>query len=119
MKHTVTRLTMFFLVVAFSWSGSAELRVGASSTSINPANGTLLGGYSQNRASTGVHDDLFAKDDKAFVADPTEELKLIEAMKRGSSMKVDATSDSGSSTSDTYSLMGISAALRGLSDTCP
>jgi invasion protein IalB len=63
--------------------------------------------------------DLFAKDDKAFVADPTEELKLIEAMKRGSSMKVDATSDSGSSTSDTYSLMGISAALRGLSDTCP
>lgn len=63
--------------------------------------------------------DLFAKDDKAFVADPTEELKLIEAMKRGSSMKVEATSDSGSSTSDTYSLMGISAALRGLSDTCP
>ncbi|MEQ8824099.1 MAG: invasion associated locus B family protein [Filomicrobium sp.] len=63
--------------------------------------------------------DLFAKDDKAFVADATEELKLIEAMKRGSSMKVEATSDSGSSTADTYSLMGISAALKGLSATCP
>lgn len=63
--------------------------------------------------------DLFAKDDKAFVADPTEELKLIEAMKRGSSMKVEATSDSGSSTADTFSLMGISAALQGLSNTCP
>jgi invasion protein IalB len=63
--------------------------------------------------------DLFAKDDKAFVADATEELKLIDAMKRGSSMKVDATSDAGSETSDTYSLFGISAALRGLSNTCP
>ena len=63
--------------------------------------------------------DLFAKDDKAFVADATEELKLIDAMRRGSSMKVEATSDSGSATADTYSLMGISAALKGLSDTCP
>ena len=62
--------------------------------------------------------DLFAKDDKAFVADATEELKLIDAMKRGSSMKVQATSDAGSSTSDTYSLIGISAALRGLSNSC-
>lgn len=63
--------------------------------------------------------DLFAKDDKAFVADPTQELKLIDAMKRGNTMKVEATSDSGSETADTFSLMGISAALKGLSDTCP
>lgn len=82
-------------------------------------------GYSIQKGSTvkisvGSDDyDLFAKDDKAFVADPTEELKLIEAMKRGSTMKVEATSDSGSSTADTFSLMGISAALKGLSDTCP
>lgn len=62
--------------------------------------------------------DLFAKDDKAFVADPTQELKLIEAMKRGSTMKVEATSDSGSATEDTFSLIGISAALKGLEDTC-
>ncbi len=62
--------------------------------------------------------ELFAKDDNAFVADATDELKLIDAMKRGSSMKVDATSDAGSTTSDTYSLMGISAALRGMSDSC-
>lgn len=62
--------------------------------------------------------DLFAKDDKAFVADATQELKLIDAMKAGSSMKVEATSDSGSETSDTYSLIGISAALKGLSESC-
>lgn len=72
------------------------------------------------RVSVGSNSfDLFAKDDNAFVADATDELKLIDAMKRGSSMKVDATSDAGSTTSDTYSLMGISAALRGLSNNCP
>ncbi len=71
------------------------------------------------KVSVGGRDfDLFAKDDKAFVADATQELKLIEAMKAGSSMKVEATSDTGSSTADTFSLMGISAALRGLEDTC-
>lgn len=62
--------------------------------------------------------ELFAKDDKAFVANPQDELKLIEAMKRGTLMKVAATSSQGSKTTDNYSLMGISAALRGLSDTC-
>lgn len=72
------------------------------------------------RVSVGSNSfDLFAKDDNAFVADATDELKLIDAMKRGSSMKVDATSDAGSATSDTYSLMGVSAALRGLSNNCP
>jgi invasion protein IalB len=82
-------------------------------------------GYKIKQGSTvnidigGSGFDLFAKDDKAFVADPTEELKLIEAMKRGSTMKVEATSESGSSTSDTFSLLGISAALKGLADTCP
>lgn len=62
--------------------------------------------------------DLFAKDDKAFVADPNEELKLIDAMKRGSTMSVDATSQRGTQTSDDYSLIGISAALGGLAKAC-
>lgn len=62
--------------------------------------------------------DLFAKDDKAFVADPTDELKLIEAMRRGSSMKVAATSTRGTRTTDSYSLMGVSAALSGLATSC-
>ena len=62
--------------------------------------------------------DLFAKDDKAFVADATQELKLIDAMKAGSSMKVEATPDTGSATSDTYSLIGVTAALKGLAVTC-
>jgi len=82
-------------------------------------------GYPIKQGSTVVVDiggsrfDLFAKDDKAFVADPTQELKLIEAMKRGSFMKVEATSERGTNTSDNYSLMGISAALQGLASECP
>jgi hypothetical protein len=35
--------------------------VGAASRTINPENGVCLGGYWDNRATTGVHDDLFAK----------------------------------------------------------
>ena len=38
-----------------------ELRVGAASATINPANGVFLAGYELNRRCTGVHDDLYAK----------------------------------------------------------
>lgn len=62
--------------------------------------------------------NLFAKGDKAFVSDATEELKLIDAMKRGSSMLVQATSKRGTKTSDSYSLLGISDALKGLQKEC-
>ena len=43
--------------------GDAEssLRVGAASATVNPADGTYLAGYGQDRGSTGVHDDLYAK----------------------------------------------------------
>lgn len=81
-------------------------------------------GYSIKPGSTvdvvvgGKKFELFAKDDKAFVANPQDELKLIDAMKRGSLMKVAATSSQGTQTTDNYSLMGISAALQGLDDTC-
>ncbi|MDX2290354.1 MAG: invasion associated locus B family protein [Hyphomicrobiaceae bacterium] len=63
--------------------------------------------------------ELFAKDDKAFVADATQELKLLEAMKAGSVMKIEATSERGMTTSDSYSLIGISGALAGLAQQCP
>ena len=44
-----------------SFPALAGLRVGASSTAINPASGTYLGGYGKARPCTGVHDDLYAK----------------------------------------------------------
>ncbi|MEM9026912.1 MAG: invasion associated locus B family protein [Pseudomonadota bacterium] len=57
---------------------------------------------------------LFSKGDKAFVSDPNEELKLVNAMKRGSFMTVTATSDSGTQTKDTYSLLGVTAAINAI-----
>jgi len=62
---------------------------------------------------------LFAKDERGFVSDPTEELKLIEAMKKGSTAVVKATSKRGTNTTDTYSLSGISQVLEKLAEKCP
>jgi invasion protein IalB len=82
-------------------------------------------GYPVKKGSTvrvsvgGKSFDLFAKDDKAFVADATDELKLIEAMRAGSIMKIEAVSERGTATADSYSLMGISGALSGLAQECP
>lgn len=61
---------------------------------------------------------LFIKDDKAFVADPTAELKLIEAMKKGGKVLVEAVSERGTATSDIYSLSGFDKALQALSSKC-
>jgi Invasion associated locus B (IalB) protein len=62
---------------------------------------------------------LFVKGERGFVQDPNDELKLIEAMKKGSNAFVKAQSARGTSTTDTYSLAGISAALDKLAATCP
>ncbi|MEE8098335.1 MAG: invasion associated locus B family protein [Hyphomicrobium sp.] len=62
---------------------------------------------------------LFSKEQHGFVADPSEELKLIDALKKGSTAMVRATSTRGTSTTDTYSLSGISKALEKLTATCP
>jgi invasion protein IalB len=62
---------------------------------------------------------LFPKDERAFVADATEELKLIEALKKGSEAAVSATSARGTATTDTYSLTGVKQALQALATACP
>lgn len=62
---------------------------------------------------------LFAQEDRAYVADSTDELKLIEAMKKGSTMVVKATSTRGTVTTDTYSLNGLGQALQAVSTACP
>lgn len=62
---------------------------------------------------------LFADEDRAYVADATEELKLIDAMKKGSKLVVKATSTRGTETTDTYSLNGIGQALDAVATACP
>lgn len=55
--------------------------------------------------------DLFTKDEGAFVEKPDMETKLVEAMKGGTTMKIDGKSIRGTATSDVYSLDGLSEAL--------
>jgi invasion protein IalB len=62
---------------------------------------------------------LFVKDDRAFVADATQELKLIEAMKKGSKLTVQSTQEAGTMVIDTYSLAGVTSALQALAAGCP
>jgi invasion protein IalB len=62
---------------------------------------------------------LFSRDERAFVSDPTQELKLIETMKRGSNLVVKAQSERGTATTDTYSLAGFAQAMQELAKTCP
>jgi invasion protein IalB len=63
--------------------------------------------------------ELFTKDEGAFVDKPETEAKIIEAMKTGSTMKIDGKSARGTATSDTYSLNGLSDALDRAAKECP
>ena len=62
---------------------------------------------------------LFSKDERAFMADPTLELKLLETMKKGASLVVKAMSERGTATTDTYSLSGFAQAVQELAKSCP
>lgn len=62
---------------------------------------------------------LFARDDRAFIDDPTRELKLIEAMKKGAKAVLRAEPEKGSPTVDSFSLSGFGKALQALATQCP
>lgn len=61
---------------------------------------------------------LYAKDDKAFMRDPGEERKLLDAMRKGASMTVKGTSLRGTNTTDSYSLKGLAPALKQMETAC-
>ncbi len=65
---------------------------------------------------------FFTKNDGAtggaWMENPADERKLIEAMKKGSAMSISGTSTRGTATKDNYSLAGISAALDKLDQGC-
>ncbi len=62
---------------------------------------------------------LFTKGDKAWIENVQEQINLIAAMKRGSTMIIRGTSGRGTNTTDTYSLSGITAAIARLAKACP
>ncbi|WP_421693314.1 invasion associated locus B family protein [Aestuariivirga sp.] len=61
--------------------------------------------------------EMFSKGDTAWV-DTGSDKKIVAAMKQGKSLKVQGTSWRGTSTEDTYSLKGISAALAAIDKAC-
>lgn len=63
--------------------------------------------------------DLLPKISNLWVKNPAEESQLIDAMRKGSQLKINAPSKKGNQTVDTYSLTGFSQAIdRALKD-CP
>ena len=62
--------------------------------------------------------DLFTKDEGAFVEKTDAETRLVEALKKASTMKIDGKSVRGTSTSDVYSLDGLSDALARIAKDC-
>jgi hypothetical protein len=66
----------------------------------------------------GAKFDLFTKDEGAFVEKVDTELGLVEAMKKGSTLKIDGKSARGTATSDVYSLEGLSDALARIAKEC-
>ena len=62
--------------------------------------------------------DMFTDGQEGFLDDLEEESDLVRAMKRGSSMRVTATTASGVATSYEFSLSGVTAALQRVEALC-
>lgn len=78
----------------------------------------LRGGSEVTLAVGSANFKLFVHGDRAYVADAGDELKLLDAMRKGSTMTVMGTSERGTTTTDTYSLAGISQALQAVATNC-
>ena len=61
---------------------------------------------------------MFAADNEAFVESSTDEKKLVQSMRKGARMRVDAMSTRGTQTSYEFSLKGVTAALKKAKATC-
>lgn len=61
---------------------------------------------------------MYAAQNEAFIESGSDEKRLVRAMRKGSSMRVDAMSTRGTQTSYEFSLRGITAALRKAKTVC-
>jgi len=66
----------------------------------------------------GTKFELLSDGDRAYVGDADEEPKLLEAMRRGKSMTVSATSEAGKPTRASFSLSGVTAAVSAIAAAC-
>lgn len=61
---------------------------------------------------------MFAADNEAFISENSDERKLVSKMRAGSTMTVSAVSKRGTQTRYTFSLKGVTAALRQAKSAC-
>ncbi|MGN6571282.1 MAG: invasion associated locus B family protein [Pseudolabrys sp.] len=61
---------------------------------------------------------LYTQNDGAWVKNAAEEPKMVEAMRKGHDLVIKSESSSGTKTTDTYSLKGISEALDKVAEEC-
>ncbi len=57
---------------------------------------------------------LFVRDDRAFVADAAQELKLLDAMRKGATLALETVSEDGTAGKETISLKGLTQALQAI-----
>lgn len=62
--------------------------------------------------------EMFTDGDGAWLYKPEEDAKMVDAMKAGSRMIVQGTSNRGTLTTDSYSLLGFTAAHKAISEAC-
>jgi len=67
----------------------------------------------------GMKFTMFTANTDTAWAMPEQEAGLVNALKAGATLKVTGTSKRGTSTTDTYSLSGITAALQKMATECP
>jgi len=61
---------------------------------------------------------MFAADNEAFISENSDERRLVSKMRAGSTMTVSAVSKRGTQTRYTFSLKGVTAALRQSKSAC-
>jgi len=85
---------------------------------------SVITGYVYKKESSvklkisGKEFELFTNDDKAWAFDDKGDKDVVKAMKRGNKMVVTGTSASDTTTADTYSLAGFSAAYDAIGKAC-
>ncbi|MBY6049079.1 invasion associated locus B family protein [Vannielia litorea] len=93
-----------------------------------PGNGagevSFTGGYPFAGGSTvtldigGTQFELFTEGEWAWSASPQDDAKILTAMKRGAEAKLSARSSRGTRTEDTFSLLGLTAAIEEAEQRC-
>ncbi len=84
---------------------------------------TIIGyPFKKDEAATVVIDgtnyDMFTNGDGGWFDSSTKDGQVVTAMKAGRSLQVKGTSWRGTSTTDTYSLSGVTAAMNKIDETC-